>query len=89
MPVEIKVRAQYPPRVSLKPVFALASVFIILLAMSFYLFGGLPTPSRLTALADEQLVDDVEILEELTGEYVVFENGDALIDELALLEDLS
>ena len=88
LPEEIKLRPQYLPRVSLRPVFAVATVFILLMAISFYLFGGLPTKGRLAALADERLVNEIEALEEISGETIVFDYKD-LLNELALLEDLS
>lgn len=89
LPQEIKLRPYYLPRFSLKPAFAVATVFVLLMAISFYLFGGLPTKARLTALSDERLVNDIEILEELIGESVVLDNEDYLLNELNLLDELS
>lgn len=89
LPQEIKLRPVYLPRPSLKPAFALATVFTLLIALSFYLFGGLPTKGRLIALSDERLINDIEVLEELTGKSVELDYEDILLDELTLLEELS
>ena len=89
LPQEIKLRPQYLPRMSLRPAFALATVFALLISLSFYLFGGLPTKGRLTALNDERLVNDLEIIEDLTDGFVILDDADFLVDELSLLEELS
>ena len=89
LPEKIKLKPQYLPRVNLRPVFAVATVFILLMATSFYLFGGLPTKARLTALADERLVNDIELLEEITNEFLTPDDPDSLLNELNLLEELS
>jgi hypothetical protein len=85
---EIKLQPTYLPRISLRPAFALATAVILLIAISLYLFGGLPTKERIIALSDERLVNDIEVLEELTDEFITLEDQDFLIDELILLEDL-
>lgn len=89
LPEQIRLRQYYFPRVGLRPAFTVATVFILLLAINFYLFGGLPTKARLNALSDERLLNDIETLEELTGESVALDNEDYLLNELDLLEELS
>lgn len=88
-PLDVKLRPDRLPRLNLKPAFALASVFALILAFSFYLFGGLPTKTRIVALADEQLINDIELIEEISDEFIVVEDPAALRQELSLLEDLS
>ncbi len=88
-PFEIKIRPEYRPSFIRRPAFVLATIAMLLIAISVYLLGGLPTKSRLTAFNDERLLDDIEALEELTGELVVLDDQDFILDEMILLEEMS
>ncbi len=88
MPESYRIRPERPV-IGLKPAFALATVLMLLVAVNFYLFGGLPTRSRLDAMADERLVNDIVILEELSDEAIALDDGDLLLDEFFLLEEIN
>jgi len=87
MPQAFRLRPERP-RISLKPAYALATILILLVAVNFYFFGGMPTKSRLEAMADERLVNDIVILEELADEAFALDEGDFLLDEFFLLEEI-
>lgn len=88
LPQEVKPRWRYLPQITLRPAFALGCVFVLLIALSFYLFGALPTKGRLIALSEDRLLNEIEMLEELTDEFVILDDEDVLLDELSLLEEL-
>ncbi|MBL7071546.1 MAG: zf-HC2 domain-containing protein [Candidatus Omnitrophica bacterium] len=76
-------------KINLKPVYALAAMAMFLISVSFYLFGGVPTKSRLNAASDERLVNDLLAIEELTEEAMIFDDQDILLDEIFLLEEVN
>ena len=88
-PAAVRLRLPELPRVNLKPAYALAGVCIFLLAISFYLFGGLPTRTRLSALTDTRLVEDIQALEELTDDFIALNGPESIFNELSLLDDFS
>ncbi|MFH1753228.1 MAG: hypothetical protein ABH875_03500 [Candidatus Omnitrophota bacterium] len=85
--VEIKIRPAYRPSLTLKPVFALATVALVLIMISVYHFTGLPTSGTVAVLEEDSLVEELALIEELTGE-TVYINGDAILDEMYLLEEV-
>lgn len=88
-PKAVKLRLPELPRFNLKPAYVLAGVCIFLLAVSFYFFGGLPTKARLSELTATSLVEDIRTLEELTDDLITLNGPESIINEYALLEDLS
>ena len=76
-----------PSRVSLKPAFALVAVAVVMFAVLLYVYNGLSPQGQIGRLSDEELVVEMVMVEELTGEPILLDDQDALIDEAILLAD--
>ncbi len=87
--LEIKFKPRYRLYRIPKPVYAFATAAVLLIVISFYLLGGLPTPGRISNYQDQLLISEIQTLEELSGEFFIIDENDLLFDELIMINGTS